>query len=220
MINGDFKCGGVLVSTTAALTAAQCVNGWDLPIFPHDFSSSNCYGVFGLFNWILYSVTVSTITARAGSAFRTSQGTLKTVSSVVIHSSYSSTTYDYDIAVLKIATAFTLGTTIGVATLPSVNEIVSAGSVAQVSGWGITTVRIFFLQGNPHWCAFYGHFVSQFWQIGGTSFPGYLQVASVPVVANSVCSAAYTRINAITDRMICAGYTTGGVDVCEVIYSR
>ncbi|XP_046436037.1 trypsin-1-like [Neodiprion fabricii] len=160
-VGGDFKCGGVIVSTTAVITSAQCVKG----------------------------VTVSTITVRAGSSFRSTLGTVHTVSSLVIHPSFSSTTYDYDIAILRFSTAFTLGTTVGVATLPSVGETLAAGSVANVTGWGLSAV-------------------------GGTSFSGNLQVTQVPIVATSVCTAALSRINTITDRMLCAGYTTGGHDVC------
>ncbi|XP_012267406.2 trypsin-1-like [Athalia rosae] len=160
-VKETFKCGGVIISTKAALTSARCVDG----------------------------ETASTITVNGGTEHRNKKGSLQKVSSIVAHPSYSRTTWDYDIAILKLASAFKLGPNIGVATLPSDGETVAVGSLATVSGWGITT-------------------------IGGTEYAGRLQVATMPVVATSVCTTALSRINKITDRMLCAGYTTGGKDIC------
>lgn len=38
---------------------------------------------------------------------------------------------------------------------------------------------------------------------------------SVPIVNRSECADAYRYMNTITDRMICAGYTSGGKDACQ-----
>lgn len=38
---------------------------------------------------------------------------------------------------------------------------------------------------------------------------------SVPIVSKSECGDAYKYMNEITDRMLCAGYTSGGKDACQ-----
>ena len=41
-----------------------------------------------------------------------------------------------------------------------------------------------------------------------------LQEAQVPIITNDKCREAYGA-SAITDRMICAGYSSGGTDTCQ-----
>ncbi|MBO9666954.1 MAG: serine protease [Bdellovibrio sp.] len=48
---------------------------------------------------------------------------------------------------------------------------------------------------------------------GAYTLPDLLQKVDVPLVTQAECSKAYA--GKITDRMICAGYTTGGKDSCQ-----
>ena len=51
---------------------------------------------------------------------------------------------------------------------------------------------------------------------GNSTFLGPLQQALVPPISNAVCSSPQYYGNAITDRMICAGFSQGGIDTCNV----
>ncbi|XP_015595622.1 trypsin-1 [Cephus cinctus] len=163
VINKEVVCGAVLIATNKAITAAQCVHG--LP-------------------------STAVVTVKGGTSYRTSLGTSRNVNEIKIHNNFNQYTYDYDIAILTLSQKFELSKQIALAKLPIVNEIVAPGKIANVSGWGITT-------------------------IGGTEYAGLLQTVQVPIVATKVCASAHARLNTVTDRMLCAGFTTGGNDWCK-----
>ncbi len=47
----------------------------------------------------------------------------------------------------------------------------------------------------------------------GGSTPKILQEAQVPIVTPQECRKSYG--SSITDRMLCAGYSQGGIDTCQ-----
>ncbi|KAJ9587184.1 hypothetical protein L9F63_019293, partial [Diploptera punctata] len=105
---GSHICGASIISANWALTAAHCIVG-----------------------------SASTLTLRAGSTYSNSGGTVYQVSQATRHGSYSSSTLDYDIAVLRVSSAFSLGSNIQVISMET--GTVAAGTNAIVSGWGTTT---------------------------------------------------------------------------------
>ena len=46
----------------------------------------------------------------------------------------------------------------------------------------------------------------------------FMMKATVPVLSDKDCRTLYGQ-RIITDSMICAGYTQGGTDACQVAYS-
>lgn len=68
------------------------------------------------------------------------------------------------------------------------NRPVRNGEIAVATGWGHTKEN------------------------GATS--KVLQAVELPIISSDVCSLLF---DGITDRMICAGYVTGGYDTCQVI---
>ncbi|XP_022904846.1 trypsin delta-like [Onthophagus taurus] len=160
--SGSHICGASIISANWAITAAHCVVG----------------------------KTASSLTIRSGSSLHASGGTIHSISSIIYHSSYNSATVDYDIAVIKVSTAFNIGASgVNTVALPSDGSTPSAGTNAIVSGWGTLSS-------------------------GSSSLPTQLQSVTVPIVSQSSCKSSYGT-SSITDRMLCAGFTAGGKDACQ-----
>ncbi|XP_022904838.1 trypsin-7-like [Onthophagus taurus] len=178
------------------IVGGQTVN---IANFPYQVSlrlgtSHFCGAVIIGTNWAVTAahclVGVSgTFSIRSGSSMANSGGTIHSISRLVVHGSYNSRTLDFDIALAQISGSFALGST-GVQriNLPSAGSRPSAGTNAVVSGWG--AIR----EGGP----------------GATQ----LQAVTVPIVSQASCRSSYGT-SAITDRMICAGFASGGRDACQ-----
>lgn len=77
---------------------------------------------------------------------------------------------------------------------PNQTNLTAPGTLATILGWGATFPR---LEEEP------------------SGFPGALQQAEVPIVANEVCNAPQSYNGTILDTMLCAGFPQGGVDTCK-----
>lgn len=87
--------------------------------------------------------TLSTLRVRAGSSTHGSGGELRPVAAAYVHDKYNSTTYDYDIAVLKVEPNFEVGLVkIQRAFLPNAGYYPKSGTILKVAGWGIVGVSI------------------------------------------------------------------------------
>ncbi|XP_048512177.1 trypsin-2-like [Athalia rosae] len=123
----------------------------------------------------------------AGSA-RKSDGSFHAIKNIIRHPQFDMAAIDYDIALLEVEEEFEFSETVQPVELPDLE--IEPWSVVNVTGWGAL------------------------WQGGSTS--RLLQKVTVPIIPRELCSEAYSFMNDITPRMICAGnLVEGGKDSCQ-----
>lgn len=106
---------------------------------------------------------------------------------IIANPQYNSSTTDYDFALIELSKDSSYAP---IALNKTDIVIADDGTpiMSTVAGWGTTSE-------------------------GSYSLPNLLQKVDVPLVSAASCNKSYA--NKITDRMICAGYTTGGKDSCQ-----
>ncbi len=113
-------------------------------------------------------------------------GTVSRVSDIWVHPDYSDATEGNDVAVLTLSTSMPYTPVSYVG--PSDTDVYAEGATARILGWGTTS--------------------------SGGSSSNQLRTATVPLVSDSDCSSSYGS-DFIKSDMVCAGYTSGGVDTCQ-----
>ena len=111
------------------------------------------------------------------------------------HPFYSNADQDfrYDAALLQIAGNLSVSNNVSPILLPVSQGNPQVGQLCTITGWGSTSES--------------NNIASQ-----------VLQMAEVPIVSNEQCDNAYT--NRVFPEHICAGYESGGVDICTVTPAR
>ncbi|XP_030591278.1 transmembrane protease serine 9-like [Archocentrus centrarchus] len=158
--DGHF-CGGSLINNQWVLCAAHC------------FQSINAS-----------SVTV--YLGRQSQQESNANEVCQTVTQVIIHPNYNSSTFDNDISLLKLSSSVNFTNYIRPVCLAASNSTFYNGTNTWVTGWGDT-----------------GSGVSQ-----------NLTEVAVPIVGNRQCNCDY-GVGSITDNMVCAGLSAGGKDSCQ-----
>ncbi|MBL1103565.1 serine protease [Streptomyces sp. 5-8] len=113
-------------------------------------------------------------------------GTVSRVSKIWVNPDYTDATNGDDVAVLTLSTSMPYTTAKYVSS--SQTGVYAAGTTARILGWGTTSEN------------------------GGSS--NQLRTATVPVVSDSSCRSSYGS-DFVQSDMVCAGYTSGGVDTCQ-----
>ncbi|XP_011645766.1 trypsin-1-like [Pogonomyrmex barbatus] len=160
--NGKLACGGSIIGKQWILTAAHCV----------------------------YGGTRSLFRVRVASSYHDEGGILITdIASIIVHNKYTSSTYDYDVALIKLSTPLTLGSNVKLIVLALSSSNIKPGRTAIVAGWGKTSVN--------------------------SASSKILQSLVIPIVDEEVCRKIYARYRTVTSNMLCAGFTTGEKDTCQ-----
>ncbi|MEU3412550.1 MULTISPECIES: S1 family peptidase [unclassified Streptomyces] len=113
-------------------------------------------------------------------------GTVSRVGRIWINPGYTDATNGDDVAVLTLSTSMPYTTAKYVTS--SQTGVYAAGTTARILGWGTTSEN------------------------GSSS--NQLRTATVPVVSDSGCRSSYGS-DFVQSDMVCAGYTSGGVDTCQ-----
>ncbi|MGI3201264.1 S1 family peptidase [Streptomyces sp. GLT-R25] len=131
--------------------------------------------------------TTSSVRVVGGRTYRNgTNGTVSRVSKIWINPSYVDAEQGDDVAVLTLSTSMPYTPISYVSS--SETSVYTAGTTARILGWGTTS--------------------------SGGSSSNQLRTATVPTVSNATCSTAYGS-SYISSDMVCAGYTSGGVDTCQ-----
>ncbi|CAH2063009.1 unnamed protein product, partial [Iphiclides podalirius] len=155
--NDYYQCGGSIANQRCIITAAHCLAGMD------------------------------TVNIRVGSTNAYSGGTTYDSRMLIKHPQYNGTTYDYDIAIVRLARPIKIdGRNSSRITFPSNYCSVGPGTNLTVTGWGDTSEN-------------------------GESSTNLMAV-TVDAIASNECRRAYPGL---TPRMLCAGVAEGGKDSCQ-----
>ncbi|XP_029428652.1 suppressor of tumorigenicity 14 protein isoform X2 [Rhinatrema bivittatum] len=106
---------------------------------------------------------------------------------IIAHRDFNDYSYDYDIAVLELENAIQFSNTIQPICLPDATHNFPVGKSLWVTGWGATK------EGGPG--------------------AAVLQKAEIRIINQTECNKILS--GAVTPRMICAGYLSGGIDACQ-----
>ena len=142
----------------------------------------------------------------------------KNVKRVVVHRDYVERTFENDLAILELETPVEFKPYIVPICLPSTSEGDFVGQKAEVTGWGKLShskLNNRYFSNGP--CRYKANGACAYHSDGPT--PGILYEVDVPIMSNPECHDMFKKAGhekRILDSFVCAGYTDGKKDSCEV----
>lgn len=133
--------------------------------------------------------TANRLHIRAGSNKNSNGGVVVKVQKIFQHLKYDRFSIDFDYSILKLEENLKFSKQIKAIQLATQDQDVADDTECVVTGWGNTQSS---QESNK-----------------------VLRSATVPKFNQKECNEAYTSYGGITDRMICAGFSKGGVDACQ-----
>ncbi|XP_060931353.1 trypsin-3 [Limanda limanda] len=109
---------------------------------------------------------------------------------LVPHPEHNALNNNNDIMLVKLRAPVYLNSYVSLILLPRQDASIAEGRMCRVSGWGYTSAS-------------------------GGQMPSTLRTAKIPVVSTEKCNNTESFSGAITENMLCAGYTNGGKDACK-----
>ncbi|XP_050078328.1 trypsin-5-like [Anopheles maculipalpis] len=188
--------------TSPYLAAKRIIGGFaiDITDAPYQVSVQRnkghvCGGSILNRKWILSAAhcfdeeSLAITTVRVGSSEHASGGTVMKLARIIPYPHHSSSTNNYDIALLELKDELTFSNKIQPVVLPEQDEPIVEGTMGIVSGWGLT--------------------------LNEAESNDVLRATNVPTVNQQECNKAYQSYGGITKQMFCAGYKHGGMDTCR-----
>ena len=111
------------------------------------------------------------------------------ISAIMVHGGYDTITNDNDVAMVRLARKATINDHVNTICLPKLTDNIIPGTRCKITGWGAT---------GEH-----------------ASTSNILMEAEVPIVNKSVCAHEMVYGKKITQNMMCAGFSRGGIDTCQ-----